>query len=65
MTLLIFLLIVAVLLYKQLPQRYKIFKKLRKSANEYRQIESVCPQRPDEDLVYGKRMTFTDRNLVQ
>ena len=68
MTLLVFLLIVAVLLYKQLPQRYKIFKNFRRSANKYQQIEYVCPQRPDENLVYGKRMTFTfstDRSLVQ
>ena len=68
MTLLVFLLIVAVLLYKQLPQRYKIFKKFRRSANKYQQIESVHHQRPDENLVYGKRLTFTfstDRSLVQ
>ena len=68
MTLLVFLLIVAVLLYNQLPQRYKIFKNFRRSANKYQQIESVCPQKPDENLVYGKRMTFTfstDRSLVQ
>ena len=68
MTLLVFLLIVAVLLYKQLPQRYKIIKNFRRLANKYQQIESVCPQKPDENLAYGRRMTFTfstDRSLVQ
>ena len=59
MTLLVFLLIVAVLLYKQLPQRCKIFKNFRKSENEYRQIESVRHQRPDEDLGCDERLSYS------
>ena len=59
MTLLVFLLIVAVLLYEQLPQRCKIFKNFRKSENEYRQIESVRYQRPDEDLGCDERLTYS------
>ena len=59
MTLLIFLLIVAVLLYNQLPQKYKIFKNFRKSENEYRQIESVHCQRPDEDLGCDERLSYS------
>ena len=59
MTLLVFLLIVAVLLYNQLPQKYKIFKNFRKSENEYRQIESVHRQRPDEDLGCDERLSYS------
>ena len=59
MTLLFFILILAILLYKKLPQRYKIFKNFRKSENEYRQIESVHRQRPDEDLGCDERLTYS------
>ena len=59
MTLLVFLLIVAVLLYNQLPQRYKSFKKFSRFENEYRQIESVHHQRPDEDLGCDERLTYS------
>ena len=65
MTLLIFLLIVTVLLYKQLPERYKVFRSLLqrvlrtmgwKKNKEYREIESMS----DETSAFSsKRLSFS------